>query len=233
MHKPVSRRNAAHVATPVALARPFDRVSQWFVATSVLRLLANRSFERSQLRVILLAQLRSCLFHAGHVSSMQPLGCITRGEKATAAIQDRIERIVILPVSLERAWAAITEPEQMSQWAGAQVEMELLPGAEARLVWGDDVVRWRIDAFEPPGRFAYRWYPGSGDDLTLPLENQPATMVEFFLEEIPEGTKLTLIESGFAALPPDHFERSLKENNEGWDALLGMLVAYFDIPAAG
>ena len=141
--------------------------------------------------------------------------------------QDRIERVWILPVSRDRAWRAITEPAEIARWMdGIRVEMELRPGAEARFVWGEQVTRARIAAVEPPRRFAYRWHPGSEQHLSVPLDELPLTLVEFILDEVPEGTRLTLIESGFAALPAEMRERALRENTQGWEELIDPLVAY-------
>jgi uncharacterized protein YndB with AHSA1/START domain len=139
---------------------------------------------------------------------------------------DRIERVVVLPVARNRVWAAISEPDQISRWFGSAVEVEFRAGAIGAFIWEKERARIRIVAIEPPRRFAYQWYPGSGEDLSLPFDEQPLTLVEFQLDEMPDGTRLTLIESGFAALSPDHYRRSWRENNEGWDEELADLVAH-------
>ncbi len=141
--------------------------------------------------------------------------------------QDRIERVWILPVSRERAWRAITEPAEIARWMdGTRVEMELRAGAEARFIWGEQVTRARVEAVEPPRRFAYRWHPGSEQHLSVPLDELPLTLVEMILDEVPEGTRLTVIESGFAALPAEMRERALRENTQGWEGLIPPLVTY-------
>jgi hypothetical protein len=54
-------------------------------------------------------------------------------------------------------------------------------------------------------------------------------LVEFTLEETEEGTRVTVIESGFAALPDDIRDQMVRGNTEGWimktTALLDYLVA--------
>lgn len=54
-------------------------------------------------------------------------------------------------------------------------------------------------------------------------ESEPTTLVRFLLEEEPEGTKLTMIESGFASLPENYFE-AFDENTQGWEEELLKLV---------
>ena len=50
----------------------------------------------------------------------------------------------------------------------------------------------------------------------------PTTRVEFTLDDHPEGTRLRLVESGFASLAAESRDR----NSRGWDRELGDLVAY-------
>ena len=48
-----------------------------------------------------------------------------------------------------------------------------------------------------------------------PPPNSPTTLVEFRLEPTPRGTRLTVVESGFEALPPGR-GKALRENSQGW-----------------
>jgi uncharacterized protein YndB with AHSA1/START domain len=134
------------------------------------------------------------------------------------AVQDTIERQMTFRVSREAVWAAITEPEQIARWFGTGAELDLRPGGEGTLSWEHLGVTTRItvEAVDPPSRFAYRWEPGGAD------RGGPTTLVEFRLDEIQGGTRLTLIESGFDQLGAD----SRQGNEYGWDAELGDLRAY-------
>jgi len=112
-------------------------------------------------------------------------------------------------------WAAITEPEQIARWFGTGAELDLRPGGEGTLSWEDLGVTTSItvETVDRPSRFAYRWQSNRGG---------PTTLVEFRLEEIQDGTRLTLVESGFGRLG----EESRQGNEYGWDAELGDLRAY-------
>jgi uncharacterized protein YndB with AHSA1/START domain len=141
-------------------------------------------------------------------------------------VRDRIERVVVMPAAPERVWRAITEPVELARWFGNRFEFELRPGAEGRFYWENESTRIRVEAVEPPRRFAYRWYPGSAQREDEPFDSLPLTLVEFLLEPVPEGTRLTLTESGFAALPPEDYGRCYRENDEGWRDELANLATY-------
>jgi hypothetical protein len=42
------------------------------------------------------------------------------------------------------------------------------------------------------------------------------TLVVFELAEAPEGTRLTVIESGFEGIPADRLEKAYRGNESGW-----------------
>lgn len=48
------------------------------------------------------------------------------------------------------------------------------------------------------------------------MDQGPTTTVRFTLESIPEGTRLNLVESGFASLPEGVRDRHLADNTKGW-----------------
>ena len=64
------------------------------------------------------------------------------------------------------------------------------------------------------------------------LPRGPRTLVGFTLVEVPEGTCLALVESGFAALPPAVRATALSDNEGGWNAELGDLAALLAAGAA-
>jgi len=56
----------------------------------------------------------------------------------------------------------------------------------------------RIERMDPERLFAFRWYPG---DSKPTGPSAPTTRVEFRLEEIEVGTRLSVVESGFDRIP--------------------------------
>jgi uncharacterized protein YndB with AHSA1/START domain len=138
------------------------------------------------------------------------------------AVQDIIEREVTYPYPIERVWATLTEPASMQQWfCSLGAEIDLRPGGLARFLFQDGSYRAIIHTVEPPRHFAWRWAPGTLEDPTRPLaEQEPLTLVEFFLEPVGTGTRLRLVESGFGALTEDQRIAALRDNNQGWDECL-------------
>ena len=138
-------------------------------------------------------------------------------------VPDSIEREVILPVPPARVWTALTRPDQLSAWFGTQATIDLRPGGEVIFTWDGTTEprgtnRGVIEAVEPPHRFAFRWQ-SSPDTAQM-------TRVEFTLEPHPEGTRLRLVESGFASLPPDLRGACHEGNTSGWQRELGELAEY-------
>ncbi len=138
--------------------------------------------------------------------------------------RDAIERTLVLPVSPERVWAAITEPAQLSRWFGEEAVFELKPGAEGSFGWGgDERFRMRVVAVEPPRRFAYHWHHQRATDPTIPFDRFPHTLVDFVLTGVEGGTELRLTESGFAAFEEPDYSKCLADNEGGWTDELGHL----------
>ena len=132
------------------------------------------------------------------------------------AIRDTIERQLTFEAPPEQVWAALTEPGEIARWFGTAAKLDLRPGGEGVFSWNEIAVPVTVETVEPLRRFAYRWVPGQVQ------EGGPTTLVEFTLDEVPEGTRLTVVESGFAALP----EASYEDNSGGWDQELGELRDY-------
>lgn len=76
--------------------------------------------------------------------------------------------------------------------------------------------------------FAFTWCPVPDEDGNSPLGGLE-TLVEFKLEAIESGTRLTIIESGFAALPDD-VDRAgaLQRNAEGWEIQTQNIAAHVE-----
>ena len=125
---------------------------------------------------------------------------------------DTITRVVTWSAPIERVWQMLTEPDYLVHWmCSAVAPFRLVPGELIWFTWDDDRFRARIVAVEPPRLFVWEWYPGSGEDLAKSLEDQgPLTTVTFALDEVEGGTRLTLTETGFAALSPDRQRRSVE-----------------------
>ena len=135
-------------------------------------------------------------------------------------VPDKIERETVIAAPVERVWTLITEAEHVGRWFGdAGAEIDLRPGGAMVFRWSEyGTSRGTVVAVEPTSRFAYRWAPfgrGRGDE---PVEGN-STLVEFTLEPEGDGTRLRVVESGFAALDGTDEQRAewLQGNTGGWE----------------
>jgi len=137
---------------------------------------------------------------------------------------DQIEREVLVPAVIERVWQAITTAGELAQWFGDIAELDLRKGGTAKFGWSEygNTVHAVVEIVDPPTRFAFRW--SALDDTRV--EEGPSTLVEFTLETVAEGTKVRVVETGFASLPDELYRRQLDENTSGWKAELQDLVEY-------
>jgi uncharacterized protein YndB with AHSA1/START domain len=137
---------------------------------------------------------------------------------------DRIERTVEIAHPPARVWTALTTADGLRAWFGQAVTIDLRIGGAATMGWTDGpTVQMRIERVEEPAVFAFTWQiPG------LPDDDPRRTYVEFTLEPAAGGTRLTVVESGFAQLPPETFRDQYDGHTKGWESELGELISYLD-----
>jgi uncharacterized protein YndB with AHSA1/START domain len=144
--------------------------------------------------------------------------------EAAMSFPDRIERTVELAHPPATVWAALTTAEGLGSWFGEEATIELRPGGTARMSWsGGPAVEMRVERVEEPSVFGFTWQISG-----LPDDDPRRTYVEFTLEPAGAGTRLTVVESGFAQLPEDAHRKAVQDNTEGWGRELGELVNYLD-----
>jgi uncharacterized protein YndB with AHSA1/START domain len=140
---------------------------------------------------------------------------------------DSIEKEIIIHASQKSVYEAITDPERITAWFPTSIEGTLGVGERPILDFGEHGKNQiYVEDSKPNEYFAYRWIPGSkhfiGDVLTM-----PNTLVKFFIQEVSNGTKVTLKETGFASLPAETREQKLADNTGGWDYMLNRLNELF------
>lgn len=156
---------------------------------------------------------------------------------------DRIEKRVTLRAPVSRVWRAIADVREFGRWFGFTLEGPFTPGrtmkgtfdgtldeaaivehqkrmglkpSRVKLPAGSSVF-CTVDRVEPERYFSIRWIP-YGIDAEADPENEPTTLVEFILEPAPEGTLLTIVESGFDQVPAHRRARAFRMNEGGWAA---------------
>lgn len=118
----------------------------------------------------------------------------------------------------ERVFHALIDPEQMNAWVAAAAEVEPHVGGRYRYGWtytiGDrDVVGGPTTLLDlvPSERLVTDWLDWRGDPT------RPPTRLAWILEDVPEGTRVTLIHGGFSRVV-DHSDYPF-----GWAHFMGKL----------
>lgn len=93
-----------------------------------------------------------------------------------------VRREIVLPVTREELWEALTEPERLEDWFANEVEVDLRPGGAASFRWSNGEERHAtVTTVAPEERLAFDW-----DD---------EGRVEFTLADDEDGTRLTVVET--------------------------------------
>jgi uncharacterized protein YndB with AHSA1/START domain len=156
-------------------------------------------------------------------------------------VTDRIEKEVTLRAPVSRVWRAIADAEEFGRWFGVKLDGAFAVGQtitgtfgekldEAAMVEhqrrlgltpsgvklpGPSSVFCTVEQMEAERLFSFRWIP-YGIDAEADPENEPTTLVELRLEPVAEGTRLTIVESGFDGVPAHRRERAFRMNTGGW-----------------
>jgi uncharacterized protein YndB with AHSA1/START domain len=154
---------------------------------------------------------------------------------------DRIEKQVLLRAPLERVWRAISDSEEFGRWFGVRIDGPFVAGrsvtatitpttvddevAELQRPHAGAKATWQIVAVEALRRFAYRWHPYAVEP-DVDYDREPTTLVEFCLSETPDGVLLTIVESGFDAIPEARRSTAFEANSGGWDKQVELVRKY-------
>lgn len=143
---------------------------------------------------------------------------------------DTIVKVVELKAPLSRVWHAISDHEEFGQWFRVKLDGPFKPGSVStgKMTFpGYENYPWRaiVERMEPERLFSFRWHDydeKSGADVA----EQTTMLVEFRLEPTAEGTRLTITESGFEALPDHRRIEVLRDNTEGWNIQANNIAAH-------
>jgi len=143
---------------------------------------------------------------------------------------DRIEKTVILRAPRARVWRAIANPDEFGAWFGVKLTGTFAPGAHVSgqlTVPGYEhlTVDVTVERVEPEHLFSYRWHPYAIDPA-VDYASEPTTLVEFRLDEVADGTRLTVVESGFDQIPLARRAEAFRMNDGGWTEQLQNVERY-------
>jgi uncharacterized protein YndB with AHSA1/START domain len=133
---------------------------------------------------------------------------------------DRVVKEIVLRAPRSRVWRALANADDFGAWFGMKLEGTFAPGGrvQGQITLPDHgpvTVEMAIERMDPESRMSYRWHPyavESGVDYS----SEPTTLVEFQLEEVAGGTRLTVVESGFDRIPAARRAEAFHMNDAGW-----------------
>jgi len=138
---------------------------------------------------------------------------------------DRIERSILINAPRSKVWRAISDAEAFGEWFGANLKGQTFaPGQRAKgqiTIAGYEHIAFDVivERVEPQRLLSYRWHPYAVDPAVDYSKEEP-TLVTFTLQDAPEGTLLTVVESGFDRVPPGRRLEAVRMNTGGWEAQL-------------
>ena len=151
---------------------------------------------------------------------------------------DRIEKKIHLRAPRSRVWRALTDYTEFRAWFGIQFDGPFTPGAIQRGVIVPTAVDTEvakaqqpyagmpfeitIDRIEPERIFAFRWHPFAVE-RGVDYSSEPTTLVVFALEDVANGTMLTVTESGFDRIPLARRAQAFTANEQGWTMVVTLI----------
>lgn len=147
-------------------------------------------------------------------------------------MSDRIEKTIDLKAPVARVWRALTDHHEFGAWFRVTLEGPFVPGEVARghiTYAGYEHLKWevRVVAMEAPHLFAFTWHPYAVNP-EVDYSAETPTRVEFRLEPIAEGTRLTVVESGFDKVPAHRRDEALRMDDGGWTQQMKNIKAHVE-----
>jgi uncharacterized protein YndB with AHSA1/START domain len=96
-----------------------------------------------------------------------------------------VERETLVEATPEEVWEALTDEDRLEEWMAPEVELDPVEGGEIAVRDGESERAGTVETVEEHERFAFTWSrPGEGDSF-----------VEFTIEALPGGSRVTVIET--------------------------------------
>jgi uncharacterized protein YndB with AHSA1/START domain len=138
---------------------------------------------------------------------------------------DRIEKQMIIKAPRSRVWRALADKTEFGEWFGAKfgpgtfTAGEKASGNITNPGYEHLLMTMELVEVSPESRLSYRWHPYA-IDTNIDYSSEPTTLVTFTLEEVEEGTLLTIVESGFDQIPLHRQVDAFRMNDRGWTSQL-------------
>jgi len=145
---------------------------------------------------------------------------------------DVIEKEIVVHAPRAKVWRAITDSREFGKWFRAEMQDPFVPGARARgrithPSYEHLTLEIEVERLEPEHLFSWRWHPYAIDPQQ-DYSHEPTTLVVFELEEVPQGTRIKVSESGFDRIPLARRAEAFRMNSQGWAQQMQNIARYVD-----
>lgn len=135
-----------------------------------------------------------------------------------------VERSIVVAADQQRVWRAITDAAQISKWFDGNMSWDFKLGVGELIKFymnGELLGTGHVRVIEPPERFVLSW--------TVEPNDPTETLVTFTLEKVVQGTRVTVVESGFEKLrDAERRQPRAADNSDGWRQVLEHLVTFLE-----
>jgi len=150
----------------------------------------------------------------------------------TATGTDRIEKEIVMKAPRAKVWRALTDAAEFGKWFGVEMKDTFAPGARAqgRIThpgYEHLTLDMTVERMEPERLFSWRWHPYAVDPKQ-DYSSEPTTLIECELTDVPGGTRLRVVESGFDRIPLARRAEAYRMNSEGWAEQVQNIARYLD-----
>ena len=97
-----------------------------------------------------------------------------------------VRREIVVDAPPDEVWEALTEAEELEEWLADEVELDVRPGGAGRFRWHDGSERHAVVEDVEIERLLEFWWWSDDDD---------ASLVSVRLDEVAEGTRVTVTET--------------------------------------
>ena len=138
-----------------------------------------------------------------------------------------VRRTIRIAAPIDKVWTAVTQPEHISKWFGQTVLDGAGAGASGSITFADyGTVPLRVEAMDAPRMVSYRWGNDDAAEQLPDAVDDHSTVFTFTLEQVPDGTQLTVVETGFERTTDP--AANMADHAQGWVSELDKLVALLE-----
>lgn len=133
-----------------------------------------------------------------------------------------VERSIWINAPRERVWKTITDPEQLEKWFSPGTEWQgtgLQVGGKLYVLDPEtqaEMYTQVIEVVDPPRQLVTR---------SLPEPEEVSYVTNWMLTEENNGTRLTILHTGYELAPMDTRNMSMEQNAFGFGMMLGNIKA--------